>query len=134
MTVKFSDIIQKFWKSEGQEDLTTPIDEKVTFGVFYKTLPIGELTLSKGLWTFSYAQMFKQQNEIKPIVDFPDVNKQYKSEGLFPFFIHRIPSLSQPKVQATIKKEDIDKNNEVEMLKRFGEYAITNPFRVSLIS
>jgi len=94
----------------------------------YNTLLIGTLNLKEGIWTFAYSDEFKQQNKIKPLTDFPRVDKVYQNMVLYPFFLHRIPGLNQPKVKATIEKEKIDKTNEAELLKRFGQISITNPF------
>lgn len=49
---------------------------------------------------------------------------------LYPFFIQRIPILSQPKVKEAIEKEKIDQTNIVELLKKFGRLSINNPFRL----
>lgn len=54
----------------------------------------------------------------------------YTSEELYPFFIQRIPSLSQPKVKEVIEKEKIDQTNIVELLKKFGRLSINNPFKL----
>lgn len=48
-------------------------------------------------------------------------DKTYKSEELWPFFRIRIPGLEQPSVQEILERENIDKNDEVELLKRFGK-------------
>jgi len=116
------------WKSEGHEDLVTPTNVNVSFKLMYNTLLIGTLNLKEGIWTFAYSDEFKQQNKIKPLTDFPRVDKVYQNMVLYPFFLHRIPGLNQPKVKATIEKEKIDKTNEAELLKRFGQISITNPF------
>ncbi|MCO6491894.1 MAG: hypothetical protein J5I98_25990 [Phaeodactylibacter sp.] len=67
---------------------------------------------------------------MKPLVDFPDVNKTYSYEELPPFFAHRIPGLGQPKVQKIILEEKIDAHSEVELLKGFGKLSISNPFQL----
>lgn len=117
------------FKTEGQADIKTPLNQKNIFILKYKTLAIGELTLVDGVWTFTYTDAFKAQSKIEPLPDFPDVNKAYKKEDeLHPFFLIRIPSLKQPSVQEIIKKKKIDANNEVELLKTFGYKSIANPF------
>ncbi|MEM1323682.1 MAG: hypothetical protein AAGG75_25705, partial [Bacteroidota bacterium] len=90
---------------------------------------IGFLKLTDGVWTFEYSTDFKNQNDIQPLTDFPDVDKVYKGK-LAPFFLQRIPSLSQPKVMQVIEQENIDKTNEVELLKHFGKTSINNPFQL----
>ena len=122
--------IGKLWKSDGHEDLSTPQNAEATFALVFEKLPVGTLSLKDGRWTFRYTEPFKRQDKIKPLPDFPDVNKVYTSEELYPFFIQRIPSLSQPKVKEAIEKEKIDQTNIVELLKKFGRLSINNPFKL----
>jgi hypothetical protein len=92
-------------------------------------VPVGELACEAGLWTFVYTQQFKaRRDEFFPIVGFPDLDENYQSEQLWPFFLVRIPGLGQPEVQETIAKEKLDATNEAQLLRRFGERTIANPF------
>jgi len=116
------------WKAKGQEDFVTPEDTSVIFHLKYKHLPIGVLELKAGKWSFRYTDEFKNQERLKPLPDFPKLEKVYESEELYPFFLHRIPSTKQPKVQKTIADNNIDATNEVDLLRWFGREAITNPF------
>ena len=127
----FNATINALWKSEGQESIQTPKNINVIFVLTYKSLTVGFLKLKKGVWTYEYSDEFKNQSDIQLLTDFPDVDKVYESRELLPFFMQRIPSMSQPKVVAEIKKEKIDKTNEVELLKHFGKISITNPFQLS---
>ena len=63
-------------------------------------------------------------------MDFPDVDKVYESKELWQFFVMRIPSPEQPVVEEIIKREHIQEDDAVVLLKRFGEYTIANPFRL----
>lgn len=75
-----------------------------------KTFLVGTLRLSKGTWRFKYAHEFINQHELKPLVAFPDVRKTYEADHLWPFFMSRIPGLSQPEVMETISEEGLDDN------------------------
>ena len=123
-------IINKIWKAEGQEEINTPADQSAEFVLMYKELPIGVLSLKKGIWKFTYSELFRQQNTISPLVDFPDTSKIYENTQLWPFFSYRIPGLNQPMVQEIIRHEVIDEKNEVELLKKFGKLSVFNPFRL----
>lgn len=125
--------LKNLWKSEGQEEIVTPQDYEVDFQLTYKHLKVGFLSLRKGIWSFRYSEEFKKQDLIKPLVDFPDVDKEYRSEELQPFFAHRIPGLGQPKVKKIVEEENIDKHNEAKMLERFGKISITNPFQLQVV-
>ncbi len=114
----------------GHEDLTTPKDIHAEFELKYKTLTIGYLVLDNGVWEFSYSEEFKNQDELRPIVQFPNKGKKYANEELWPFFTVRIPGLNQPEIQHIIESENIDRSNEVELLKRFGKKTISNPYEL----
>lgn len=116
--------------SEGHEDLKTPKGIRAEFALKYKTLTVGYLELHNGTWKFSYSREFEKQDELRPLVQFPDKNKTYENEELWPFFTVRIPGLNQPEIQHIIESENIDRTNEVELLKRFGEKTISNPYEL----
>lgn len=133
MIKKLREALSSIWKTEGQMEIITPRHADFGFSLCFDDLVVGTLHLTDGEWVFKYSEAFKAQNEIKPITEFPRVDKVYKAKDLFPFFVHRIPSLSQPKVQSTIKQENIEPN-EASLLKRFGEHSISNPFRLKVVS
>lgn len=107
-----------------------PLDEKLALKVMLDTQVIGTLTADKGEWTFSYSDEFRAQSEIKPIADFPDVKRQYRSRSLWPFFALRIPSPEQPAVREFIRNYPKHKPDEGILLKEFGKRTIANPFRL----
>lgn len=121
-------IINKIWKTDGQVNVSTPISEKATFALLYKELTIGYLSVENSVWKFKYSEQFQSQCELTPLVDFPDIYREYESTQLWPFFSYRIPGLNQPSVQDAIKREAIDNNNEVALLKKFGKFSVYNPF------
>ena len=121
-----------FWRSEGFEGLKTPQNVVARFELSYKDLKIGSLSLDNGKWSFSYSDAFKAQKRLMPMIDFPDINKVYTSEELWPFFTSRIPSPAQPEVLLEIRRRNIDVDNEVSLLDVFGKRTITNPFLLEL--
>jgi hypothetical protein len=60
------------------------------------------------------------------IIDFPNVDKVYTNEVLWPFFAARIPSINQPYQVKKIEKAKINRNDPVALLKLFGLETITN--------
>ena len=106
--------ISNLFKNEEQsEGLTTPKGAKVSFVLKYKDLPIGYLNHSDDKWTFVYSDEFKSQDRIDLLIDFPEKDQVYVGSYLWPFFSHRIPGLGQPQIQQTIKKENLNPNNEI---------------------
>ena len=127
------------WFSKGEDDLEMqvqlPVNEEAKFNLTVDDISIGTLYCNKGEWFFKYSNDFKKHsNEYNRIVGFPDLNKTYKNETLWPFFQIRIPGLKQPAIQEILEKEKIDKTNEVALLKRFGFKTISNPYQLVLAS
>ncbi|MEL6636047.1 MAG: HipA N-terminal domain-containing protein [Bacteroidota bacterium] len=123
----------KKWMSGGQEDFVTPKDTTVVFNLQYRHLLVGILKIEDGIWSFQYSDDFKKQSKLKPLPDFPNVDKVYESEELYPFFLHRIPSTKQPKVQKEIAAHNIEATNTADLLRLFGTESISNPFRLQVM-
>jgi HipA-like protein len=120
--------IFSFWKHSPENQIVTPQNVHIVFELSYKNVLIGLLELNNGTWKFGYSDEFKNQNSLLPIVDFPAIDKIYESKELWPFFMSRIPGLGQPIVQQIIKKNKINDNDEVSLLKQFGKKTIANPY------
>lgn len=122
--------IMAIFSSQENESVVhfTPQDINANFELTYKGHSIGKLTLARGEWTFVYADEFKKQSEINLITGFPDPNKVYKSNSLFPFFAFRIPSQQRLKIQKLADGNVY--NDEVVLLKKFGRQTIVNPYHL----
>ena len=106
-----------------------PVEEKLALKVMLEEQEIGMLIADRGEWVFRYCEEFQRQKEIKPIVDFPDVKKEYRSRTLWPFFALRIPSPEQPAVREFIRTHPKEADEGI-LLKEFGTRSIANPFRL----
>jgi HipA-like protein len=107
-----------------------PADETFVFRLLLDNLEVGTLRAERGQWIFSYSEDFKKQNQIKPIVDFPSLDREYRSDTLWPFFALRIPSTKQSAVRDFIDKLPTDSVDEGVLLREFGSRSIANPFRL----
>lgn len=116
--------------SKPSPSVKAPQEESVQFLLTYNDLLVGILTAEKGTWKFAYSDEFKKNQELRPIVEFADVNKVYESQELWQFFLSRIPSFEQSEIEAIIKRENIDDSDAVTLLKRFGQRTINNPFEL----
>lgn len=121
-------------RQDGREGLYTPQHEEAEFLLRDRDLEVGHLWLRDGKWHFEYADAFPQQKIVSLLIDFPRLDKHYESEALWPFFAIRIPGLKQPAIQRILRAENIDARNEAQLLKRFGETTIANPFTLIAIS
>lgn len=124
-----------FWRKHlqslmGREPLSVPGGARALFRLCYGQLPVVELSAENGLWTLRYTDEFRQQQNVRPLVEFPDVERTYVSAELWPFFAMRIPSLQQSNIRGIVDREHIDETDEVRLLQRFGRRSITNPFEL----
>ena len=123
--------IIKQWFSKGDEDfkLALPQEESAIFKLTVDEFLVGTLSCKNGKWSFKYSDTFRNNgHEYKTIVGFPDVDRVYQNETLWPFFKVRIPGLKQPAVKEILQKEHIEETNEFALLKRFGFKTISNPY------
>ena len=125
--IKLKKIKSWFNKDPDEASIPLPKDKDAKFLLRVDGINVGHLCSRNGEWYFEYSNEFKKHHDYNPITGFPELNKVYKSDELWPFFQIRIPGLKQPIVMEILKKENIDKNDEVELLKRFGQKSIANP-------
>lgn len=118
------------WKVDGMEFTDNPAGSKGAFQLKFGKQVIGVLSYENNQWTFAYSVEFRKDQVINPIIDFPDPEKVYTNEQLWPFFASRIPSLNQSFQFKKIDKAKINKDDSVGLLRLFGNETITNPFRL----
>ena len=127
-------MIEKFkkllWKVDGMEFTDNPAGSKGAFQLKYGKQVIGVLSYENNKWTFKYSDEFRKNQVINLIIDFPDPDKVYTNEQLWPFFASRIPSLNQSFQFKKIDKAKIKHDDSVGLLRLFGNETITNPFRL----
>ena len=129
----FDKIVKWFSKSDEDRAMSLPEDESATFLLIVDNIKVGKLSCKDGIWEFKYSKEFKGYSDrYKRIIGFPELDKTYKSKSLWPFFRIRIPGLKQPAVKEILEKEEIDQENELALLKRFGRKTISNPYELVL--
>jgi HipA-like protein len=82
-----------------------------------------------GIWRFEYSDEFRR-SDLRPIVEFPDVNNSYENQDLWQFFASRIPSTEQVEIEEILRRENIAEDDAVGLLRRFGTRTINNPFEL----
>ena len=105
--------------------LKTPKKGKVSFALTNKTEKIGVLSFDNGKWIFKYDKDSKDT-----IIDFPNKDRIYESEDLWPFFNIRIPTINQPYQKKKIAKLNIQEDDSLALLKLFGKKTIANPYQL----
>lgn len=128
-------MFNKIFKSREAVKTPLSLEHKETshlFSLKYQDLEMGVLKFVNNQWTFEYSLAFKNQSEIKSLIDFPDLGKTYNSSVLWPFFSNRIPSVKQPKIKEYISKHPKESQDTAKLLEIFGEYSVNNPFRLQL--
>lgn len=110
--------------------IKAPPEIRAEFKLFYDELLVGILSVAEGTWRFAYSDEFKKQDELRPLLEFPDLDQVYESKDLWQFFMMRIPSPEQAEVEEILKREHIEEDDAVSLLKRFGERTTANPFRL----
>jgi len=105
-------------------------EEQVEFLLFLSNLLVGKLSVIEGRWQFKYSDEFKLKTELRPLVEFPDLDRVYENDELWQFFASRIPSTEQPDVETVLESENIAEDDLIALLKRFGKRTITNPFEL----
>lgn len=103
-------------------------ESQADFVLLYDKLRVGNLSLHDGRWRFEYTDEFREHPELRPLTEFPDTERRYESDELWPFFATRIPSLKRAEVKEVIDEESIDSRDQLQLLRRFGKRTISNPF------
>ncbi len=120
-----ANLFQKYLTPSGlsEKDLSKGTDD-IVFVLKINDVEIGTLSLKNKNWYFEYSDEFKKQKEFKPLTEFPDLNKTYESDRLWPFFLSRLPGLNN-------MPENLQKRNKInlaELLKNYGRKTTTNPY------
>lgn len=97
--------------------------------------PIGRLTFESGKFSFVYTQGARnavQKSAFQPLYSFPDFDKEYQSEELFPLFANRVMRPSRPDYNDYLEYLNIPQHPDDPMaiLSRSGGKKATDHFEV----
>ena len=116
--------IKVFWHDSDETNLQAIKGSKGRFDLMLGTLLVGVLLYENGVWSFSYSDVFKTQDKYEPLVNFPNLNQEYKSDQLWPFFASRLPGVSE------LKEKERESMDVLSLLKKYGRHVITNPYKL----
>ena len=82
---------------------------------------VGQL-VKNGQYEFRYAKEVQAalNDGFTPLLCFPDVQKVYTDQKLFPVFASRLPDKRRKDIQGILKKYDLEQYDEYLLLKRGG--------------
>ena len=98
--------------------------------------PVGRLDadVKRANYRFRYtegAERARQEAGFPLLLEFPDLNRDYRSPELFPLFQNRIMSPVRPDFQSYLKALSLDEDAEpIEILAANGGRRITDPYEV----
>lgn len=116
--------IKLFWHDSDETNLQAVKGSKGRFDLYLGSLLVGVLTYEDGEWRFSYSDEYKTQDKYEPLVNFPNLDQQYKSAQLWPFFASRLPGVSE------LKENEQESTDVLTLLKKYGRHVITNPYKL----
>jgi HipA-like protein len=97
-----------------------------------KRILVGSLTEEGREYVFRYAESFKRQQEIPPISAFPDVDEEYRSRQLWPFFSVRLPPLDRPDIEELLRERGLKKEDALALLAALARKPISTPFEFEM--
>ena len=121
----------KFWGSSPvQASRETPGERKLE--VFRSSSEgrelVGRLSLEDGQFVFRYVEEYQGE----PISAFPKIDREYRSDHLWPFFSVRIPPLSRDDMRDEVKSQVLDEGDTLQILGSIAKTSVTNPYEFVL--
>ena len=105
-----------------------------TFDVFWKKYAVGNLYVTENReYVFKYnlenVEKAKQAG-FSYIIGFKNINEEYQSDKLFPFFASRIPSKNRHDIQNILQSLNIEKYDETMLLRKTKGKLFTDRYEV----
>jgi len=93
---------------------------------------IGELTKAENEYIFKYTPETADKPEgFFKVPTFKDMNKVYKSENLFLFFVNRLFDRARPDLPELLDRYGLNHYNEWELLKATGAKLLTDGYELT---
>jgi hypothetical protein len=107
-------------------------NDAIQFTLRLDRIEIGKLTYYpwNARWSFKYSDQFKSVKHLRPLLEFPDLNREYVSPELWSFFSLRIPSMERFEIADVLKKNHVSPDDKPSLLKLFGRLSAANPFEL----
>ena len=95
-------------------------------------LAVGFLSCDSGEFVFRYTEEFRRQSDIPAVSAFPDKNREYRSQTLWPVFQVRIPPTDRPDIERLVEEKNLDTNDPLRLLSELGKRAFSTPYEFVL--
>ena len=100
--------------------------------------PIGRLTLDRGVFRFVYThgvKRAKEQPAFEPLVSFPELDKAYESDELFPIFANRLLPSVRPDYKEFLEYLGVEdtEDDKLSLLGISGGRRVTDSYEVFLL-
>ena len=133
MKMQFVELLNHV-KTWGVNSVRAPStrSEKTTLEVYQQSTDesslVGRLWCEDGEFVFRYDSDYRG----KPISAFPDIEHEYRSEHLWPFFTVRIPPLDREDMRREMENRSLQNGHVIEILGSVAKVSVTNPYEFKL--
>ena len=100
-----------------------------TVQVLFEGEPVAELKSLRGKYLFRYLPGFRFKG-LASLPGFPDLEKEYESVELFPFFEERIPDLRRPEIKESVRTKGLNEQDRLGLLCALGRRSVTDSYEL----
>ena len=92
---------------------------------------VGTLRRERSEVVFRYAPEFRRRGELPAIADFPEKDREYRSQTLWPFFEQRLPPIKRADVVRKLKSKSLSAQaDRFVLLAELGRTTLTSPYEL----
>ncbi len=118
--------------ARGQRRATPQLYVHVSLEWDGEAILVGRLSQEVDEFVFRYDREFASREDAFPIGAFPDLEEEYRSEELWPFFAVRIPPVAREDVRAALKQQAIREDQTLEILGSLAKRSVSNSYELKL--
>ena len=89
---------------------------------------VGRLSRERDEFVFRYDSDYGEE----PISAFPQIDQEYRSQHLWPFFAVRIPPIDREDMRKEILARSLEEDQIIEILGSVARVSVTNPYEFEL--
>ena len=120
------------WLRDWLRSRTSGGGRRARFALWYSPtshdrVKVGHLSFDGTEWAFEYDADFKDHDELRPLENFEDLERVYRSRRLFPFFAVWLPYAQRLALQDILSRERVDGGDLVGLLRLFGRKVASSP-------